>query len=97
MKKLFIVGSHPSTKKQIEQLINCITSLKPLGWDILLVTHHPVSLEIQSMVDYFIYDKNNIMVPSDISPHIFSSNHIFDFKIYLGGHALAISTHISNS
>ena len=46
---------------------------------------------------YFIYDKNNIMVPSEISPHIFSSNHIFDFKIYLGGHALAISTHISNS
>lgn len=97
MKKLFIIGSHPSTKKQIDQLVSCINSIKILGWDILLVTHYPVSVEIQNLVNYFIYDKNNIMVPSEISPHIFSSNDYFDFKIYLGGHALAISTHISNS
>ena len=53
MKKLFIVGSYPSTKKQKEQLVKCINSLKPLGWDILLVTHYPVPIEMQSMVDYF--------------------------------------------
>lgn len=96
MKKLFIVDGYPKTKKQIQLLEDCIQSILPIGWDILLVSHCPVPTEIQEMVTYCIYDRNNLFVPPHISPHIYSSNDLFDFKVYLGGHALAITINMFN-
>lgn len=96
MKKIFIIDGYPKNKKQIQLLKDCIESVIPIGWDILLVSHCPVPSEIQELVTYCIYDKNNSFVPPHISPHIYSSNESFDFKFYLGGHALAISINMFN-
>ena len=96
MKKLFIVDGYPKTKKQEQILGECIESIKPIGWDILLVSHYPVPTWIQEKVEYCIYDKNNLFVPPSISPHIFLENETFSSKIYLGGHALAITISIFN-
>jgi len=96
MKKLFIIDSYPKTEKQIQTLKECILSIKIIGWDILLVSHYPVTTEIQEMVTYYIYDKNNLFVPPNITPHIFISNEFFDSKIYLSGHALAITINMFN-
>ena len=96
MKKLFIIDGYPKTEKQIQTLKECILSIKIIGWDILLVSHYPVTTEIQEMVTYYIYDKNNLFVPPNITPHIFISNEFFDSKIYLSGHALAITINMFN-
>jgi len=96
MKKLFIVDSYPNLEKQISILKKCIGSIQPSGWDIMVVSHCPIPREIQDEVTYCIYDKNNLFVPPYLSPHNFSSNDIFDFKVYLGGHALAITINMFN-
>jgi len=96
MKKIFIIGGYPKSKKQIQLLKDCISSVALIEWDILLVSHCPVPVEIQEMVTYCIYDNNNSFVPPNISPHIYLSNDSFDSKFYLGGHALAVSINIFN-
>jgi hypothetical protein len=97
MKKLLIINTYPKTKKQKTVLKDCIKSLKSFDWDILVVSHYPIPLDIQEMVSYCIYDKNNLFVPPEITPHIFSSNEFFESKIYTSGHALAISINMYNS
>jgi hypothetical protein len=57
--ELIIIGTYPNLKKREELTIDCINSLKPLGRKILLLSHCPVSQEIQKLVDYYVYDKEN--------------------------------------
>ena len=40
MKKLFIIDTYPKTEKQIQLLKDCINSVTPIGWDILIVSHY---------------------------------------------------------
>jgi len=97
MKKLFIIDTYPRTQIQKQTLKDCIKSLEPIEWDILIVSHYPIPTDIQELVSYCIYDKNNSFVPSNITPHIFFSNDNFDAKIYTSGHALAISINMFNA
>lgn len=62
-KNLIVVGSYPSTKKAENVLIESLSRLKN-HFDILLVTHLPVSENIQRMVQYFVYDHRNEMIPT---------------------------------
>lgn len=54
-----IVGTYPNLESRKKITKECIESLKPLGRKIILISHYPVDEEIQSMVDYYIFDKNN--------------------------------------
>ena len=97
MKKLFIINTYPKTQKQKQILKDCIKSLELINWDILIVSHSPIPIDVQEMVSYCIYDKNNLFVPPNITPHIFFSNDDFETKIYTSGHALAISINMYNA
>ena len=57
--ELIIIGTYPNLKKREQLTIDCINSLKPLGRKILLLSHYPVSQEIQKMVDYYLFDAYN--------------------------------------
>lgn len=61
MKKnnLVIILSHCDTKEKIKLLENNIKQVKERGLDVLLATHIPLSKNIQSSVDYIVYDKSN--------------------------------------
>lgn len=59
---IFIVTSHPNYSATEEITYNCIKALKETGKKVILTTHCPVSKELQELSDYFIYDKNNIMI-----------------------------------
>jgi glycosyltransferase involved in cell wall biosynthesis len=54
-----ILGTYPNIKDRAQWTKDTITSLKPLGRKIILLSHYPVDQEIQRMVDYYIYDKHN--------------------------------------
>ena len=56
---LVTIFLHCNTPEKIKVLEDNIDNLKSNGLDILLHSHIPVSKEIQSKVDYFIYDKSN--------------------------------------
>ena len=56
-KDIIIIGTYPDHPKKMEMLRECIERVRPLGYDILVVSHYPIPTDIQEMVDYVIYDK----------------------------------------
>lgn len=58
-KEAIIIGTYPNLESRKKLTKECIQSLKPLGRKIILISHYPVDEEIQSMVDYYIFDKDN--------------------------------------
>jgi hypothetical protein len=57
--QLIVIGTYPNTKIREELTIKCIESAKKLERPIMLVSHYPVSLGIQRMVDHYVYDAHN--------------------------------------
>lgn len=64
-KELVIIGAYPNTNTSVEILKSCILSLKE-RFDILLCTHYPANNEIQSLVDYYIYDSRNELIKDTV-------------------------------
>jgi hypothetical protein len=97
MKKLIVIGAYPNSKKKEEILKKEIDSLQGLGYDFMIVSHYPVSPEIQSMVNYYIYDKNQILTPIDMSPYYWMNNDIFFVRVNNSRHSLPICQNMFNS
>lgn len=97
MKKLIVIGAYPNTPKKEEILRNEINSLLGLGFDFMLISHYPVSVELQSMVDYYIYDKNQTLTPIERSPHYWSDNGGFSLKVFNSRHSLPICQNMYNA
>jgi hypothetical protein len=57
--QLIVIGTYPNTKIREDLTIDCIKSARKLNRPIMLVSHYPVELYIQEMVDYYVYDKHN--------------------------------------
>ena len=57
--EVIILGTYPNLKSRVQLTKDTIQSLKPLGRKIILISHYPVDLETQRMVDYYIYDAYN--------------------------------------
>lgn len=57
--ELILIGTYPDTNERKRLTLECIRSYKSVGRKIMLLSHYPVSEEIQKEVDYYIYDKNN--------------------------------------
>ena len=53
------------TIDKIEILNECISSIRKQGYDILVSTHIEVSKEINDVVDYVVYDKENPLIMYD--------------------------------
>lgn len=64
-KGLVVVLSHADTIDKIEILNECISSIRKQGYDILVSTHIEVSKEINDVVDYVVYDKENPLIMYD--------------------------------
>lgn len=57
--ELIILGTYPNLKERKKLTKEAILALKPLGREIMLVSHYPVDEETQKMVDYYVYDAYN--------------------------------------
>ena len=97
MKKLIVIGSYPNTPKKEEVLKSEIQSLKDIGFDFMLVSHYPVSSEIQHMVDYYIYDKNQTLTPLDKTTYYWFKTDIFMLRVNNSRHALPICQNMFNA
>ncbi len=56
---IFIIDCWTDTPSKENDLINLISILKQFNIPILLTGHYAIKPEIQKMVDYFLFDKNN--------------------------------------
>ncbi|CAB4159118.1 Glycosyltransferase Aah/TibC [uncultured Caudovirales phage] len=72
---IFVVDAWPDTEEKENDLLECIKRLKSFpGIQILLVTHYAIKPEIQKLVDYYVFDKNNpILLNSEFNDHAVSS------------------------
>ena len=63
---IFVVDTWPDTDGKEKDLIQCIQKLKEFSpIPILLVSHYPIKPEIQKMVDYYLFDKDNPLLSVD--------------------------------
>ena len=70
---LVIIMCHCNDDDKIKVLLENINKIKTEGFDIMMLSHIPVSSSIQNKVDYFIYDKSN---PTITYPYRLSLIHI---------------------
>jgi hypothetical protein len=96
MKKIIIIGTHPNEPHKVAMLGRCIDHVRPLGYDIMVVSHYPIPEEIQSKVDYFMYDKENTIVNGDYTLKMKVYTSEFTFINGGGGHILAVTKNIIN-
>jgi len=94
MKTLILVDSYADSNRKKKELKNCIESLKATNFDILLTSHLPVDNDIQNSVDYFIYDKNNLLLP--FFTKLWVANDTFYAEYYTQYHAPAICLNMYN-
>ena len=73
-KKVFIIDVYATTETKLDLLRDCITSVKPLGCPIMVVSHCTIPEDIVSMVDYHIYDADNS----------FNNNNVYSFRRHEG-------------
>jgi hypothetical protein len=82
---IIIIGTYPNLKSRVQLTKDCINSLKPLGRKIMLVSHYPVDAEIQRMVDYYIYDAENILTYHSYYTRFYTHQNDFDVEINING------------
>ena len=56
-----VISTYPLLNSIVKTTKECIESLKQTGRKIILTSHLPIPKDLQEMVDYCIYDKNNIL------------------------------------
>ncbi len=56
---IFVIDCWPDNESKENDLISQIKRLKIYNVPILITSHYPLKPEIQKMVDYYIFDKNN--------------------------------------
>jgi hypothetical protein len=56
---IFVIDSWPDNESKENDLISLIKVLKTYNIPILLTGHYPIKVEIQKLVDYYLFDKKN--------------------------------------
>lgn len=95
MKNLIGITCYPVNEIQVKMLNDCIDSLKPLGYDIMVLSHYPIDVDTQKKVNFVHYDSDNPFLPSEMNQHNFLITELFESKIFNSGHALAISKNMN--
>ncbi len=74
MKEIIIVGSYCNTKKKLDCLIDLISKAKENNMDILVYGRYPIPEYVQSMCDYWVYDKSNPVFKTSRKSFIWHKN-----------------------
>lgn len=96
MKKAIVIGTYPSDKTTEKMLASCIEAVKAFEWDIILVSHLSLPQYIVDMVDYYIFDKKNILEPHEVTPLYWYSSDTFHLSLNGNGHIVPVCRNIIN-
>lgn len=97
MRKIIIISSYPNTPERESVLVDCIKAVSNKGYDIMVTSHYPISVDIQKMVNYSLYDSDNSHSSYEDSPLSWVGNEHLKFTTRINGHALAICRSMANS
>lgn len=83
--EIIVISTYPDTTVRKKLTKECINSFKKTNRKIILVSHYPVDTETQKMVDYYIYDKNNVMIGNSYYTHFYNYKPEYDVTINING------------
>jgi glycosyltransferase involved in cell wall biosynthesis len=84
-REAIIIGTYPNLESRKQLTKDCIQSLKPLGRKIILISHYPVDEQIQSMVDYYIFDKYNPLTYHSYYTRFFRTTDEYHAEVNING------------
>ena len=81
---IFVVDTWPNSPEKEADLVECIKRLREFkGIPVLLVSHYAIKPEIQKLVDYYIFDKDNpLLLNEEFSEFAVSSGRWSEFADY---------------
>lgn len=83
--EVIIITTYPDTSTRKKLTKECIESFRKTGRKIILTSHYPVGEEIQSMVDYYIYDSNNILINHSYYNRFYHADNTHNVSINING------------
>jgi hypothetical protein len=83
--ELIILGTYPNLKSRIQLTKDTIKSLKIVGRDILLISHLPADIDIQNLVEHYIYDKYNPLTHHSYYTRFFRNTDEYYAEINING------------
>jgi hypothetical protein len=76
--EIYYIPTYMVNPKVKEYTYNLIKYLKSQDKEIILVSHYPIPIEFQELVDYCIYDKRNVLLYEDeYKGHLSQENEVF--------------------
>lgn len=96
MKNAIVIGTYPNDKTTEKMLVSCIKAAKAFEWDIILVSHMSLPQYIVDMVDYYIYDKKNILEPHNLTPVYWYHSDRFHLSLNGNGHIVSVCRNMIN-
>lgn len=71
---IFVIDCWPNSESKENDLVNLIRRLRIYNIPILLTGHYPIKEEIQKLVDYYLFDRNNpLLVKNEFADYNLSS------------------------
>ena len=64
-KIIFTMDTHPDSPDKLQCLKESIEQVKALGYPLLVTAHYPLPADVIELVDFYIYDKRDIMSGED--------------------------------
>lgn len=89
-RNIIVVNSYINNEEKRKVLLKYLKQLKLTGNDILLTSHTPIDDDILQEVDYYIYDKENFLLPIHLSPITWFADENEYVNMYSCRHGYAI-------
>ena len=83
--EVIIIGTYPNTKERYKLTVDCINSFRKTGRKIILVSHYPISQEMQHIVDFYVFDKVNPLIPHSYYNKFYNYTTDYDVEINING------------
>jgi hypothetical protein len=97
MKNIIIINSYANTDEKLNVLFNYILQIKKSNNHILLTSHLPLPSNIVELVNYYIYDKENLLLPIERSPVVWFADYEEYINLNCSRHAYTIIKNVYNS
>jgi len=98
MKNVFVISCYVNTEEKKKVLIDYINQIKKMpGFDILLVSHIPMSEDVVKLVNYFIYDSDNFLLPMENTPVTWFAVGNLKINIFSCRHGYAFIKNVHNA
>lgn len=83
--EVIVIGTYPNLNSRVQLTKDTIESIKVLGRKIILISHYPVDMEIQRMVDYYIFDAYNPLTHHSYYTRFYRHTNDYHVEVNING------------